>query len=125
MASDSDSDWDADFDEPTKLTLPISSPKPTVVLSGLAPNPDNVEDWGDDFDDPEPTVKPTTLSTLQAFLLRRFHNPQFQNLFLVERGKYQNECFNCPLGRKFPFSRSEALQHGETRSCAAFPNALS
>eukprot|EP01122_Echinamoeba_exundans_P013179 TRINITY_DN5714_c0_g1_i2.p1 TRINITY_DN5714_c0_g1~~TRINITY_DN5714_c0_g1_i2.p1 ORF type:complete len:2539 (-),score=478.97 TRINITY_DN5714_c0_g1_i2:1244-8860(-) len=50
--SDSESDWDADFDEPTKLTLPTS--KPTVVLSGLAPNPDNVEDWGDDFDDPEP-----------------------------------------------------------------------
>jgi hypothetical protein len=50
--SDSESDWDADFDEPTKLTIPTS--KPTVVLSGLAPNPDNVEDWGDDFDDPEP-----------------------------------------------------------------------
>lgn len=52
--SDSESDWDADFDEPTKLQLPPAQ-KPTVVLSGLAPNPDNVEDWGDDFDDLEPT----------------------------------------------------------------------
>ena len=47
--SDSDDDWGADFDE----AVPSEKSKPTIVLSGIGPNPDAEEDWGDDFDDVE------------------------------------------------------------------------
>lgn len=43
---DSDLDWDADFD----FNDPDEAASPTVVLSGVAANPDEEEVWDDDFD---------------------------------------------------------------------------
>lgn len=43
---DSELDWDADFD----FDDPHESTTPTVVLSGVAANPDEEEVWDDDFD---------------------------------------------------------------------------
>jgi hypothetical protein len=54
--SDSDDDWADAFDD--KASPELKASKPTIVLSGIGPNPDAEEDWGDDFADAEEQSSP-------------------------------------------------------------------